>query len=114
MKQNLPTQKLKDIDKNLLELEESLYKHKKYYDYDDFEYKGIRDVENLFNQSTDGDYYKSIRTISVFDDKNNYIEYEINGDKDKILSVKYYLDMIRPYLRDIINDHKTQENGKFK
>ena len=29
-----------------------------------------------------------------------------------MLSVKKYLDMIRPYLSDIINDHKTQ--GKLK
>ena len=30
------------------------------------------------------------------------------GDKGKNLSIKEYLDMIRPYLSDIINDHKTQ------
>ena len=28
------------------------------------------------------------------------------------LSIKEYLNMIRPYLRDIINDHKTQ--GEWK
>ena len=28
--------------------------------------------------------------------------------KDKILTTSGYLDMIRPYLSDIINDHKTQ------
>ena len=30
------------------------------------------------------------------------------GDKDKSLSIKEYIDVIRPYLIDIINDHKTQ------
>ena len=30
------------------------------------------------------------------------------GDQDKNLSIKEYLDMIRPYLSDIISDHKTQ------
>ena len=30
------------------------------------------------------------------------------GDKDKTLSIKEYLNMIKPYLRNIINDHKTQ------
>ena len=30
------------------------------------------------------------------------------GDKDKNLSNKEYLDMIRPYLSVIINDHKNQ------
>ena len=42
----------------------------------------------------------------------NYIEYESKGDKDKTLSIKEYLDMIKPYLSNIINDHKTQ--GKWK
>ena len=29
-------------------------------------------------------------------------------DKDKILSIKKYIDVIRPYLSDIINNHKAQ------
>ena len=90
-------------------MEGSLSKLKKYYDYDDAEYKGIRDIGNLFNQSIDEDYYKSIKTTNGFDNKNNYIEYENKGDKDKNLLSKKYLDMIRPYLSDIINHHKTQE-----
>ena len=32
--------------------------------------------------------------------------------ENKTLSIKEYLNMIRPYLKDIINDHKTQ--GKWK
>ena len=31
------------------------------------------------------------------------------GDKGKNLSIKKYLDMIKPYLSDIINNHKIQE-----
>ena len=54
--------------------------------------------------STDEDYYQPIKTKSAFN--GNYIKYESNGDKDKHLSVKKCLRMIRPYLRDIINDHK--------
>ena len=56
--------------------------------------------------SIDEDYYKPIITNSTFN--NNYIQYESKGNKDKNLSIKEYLDMIRPYLSDIINDHKTQ------
>ena len=108
-KKSLSESKIKVIEKNLLELEESLFKLKKYYDYDDAEYKGIRDTENLFNQSIDEDYYKPIKATNGFDNKNNHIEYESKGNKDKNLSRKKYLNMIRPYLRDIINDHKTQE-----
>ena len=55
-------------------------------------------------ESDKEDYYKPIRTGNAF--SNNYIEYESNGDK--ILSTKEYLDMIRQYVSDVINDHKTQ------
>ena len=34
------------------------------------------------------------------------------GDKDKTLSIKEYLNMIKPYLSNKINNHKTQ--GKWK
>ena len=35
-------------------------------------------------------------------------------DKFKFLSVKEYLDMIRQYLSDIINDHKTHTDWKIQ
>ena len=38
-KNNLSTQKLKEIEENLYELEKGLFKRKKFYDYDDIEYK---------------------------------------------------------------------------
>ena len=41
-KKNLSNSKIKNIEKSLFELERSLNKLKKYYDYDDIEYKGIR------------------------------------------------------------------------
>ena len=59
-KKNLFTPKMNEIEHNLLELEENLFKSKKYYDYDDTEYKGIRDVKNLIDLSIDEDYYKPI------------------------------------------------------
>ena len=67
-----------------------------------------KEVGNLFNQSIDENYYKPIITNSAFN--SNYIEYESKGDKDKILLIKEYLDMIRPYLSNIINDHIAQGN----
>ena len=48
-KKNLFAPKMKEIERNLLELEENLFKPKKYYDYDDTEHKGIRDVKDLFD-----------------------------------------------------------------
>ena len=41
-----------------------------------------------------------IKAINGFVNKNNYIEYESEGDKDKNLSLKEYLDMIRTYSSD--------------
>ena len=68
-------------------------KLKKYYNYDDIKYKGIRDIRNLFDLSIDENYYKSIRTNSAFN--GNYIEYESIGDKDETLTIKEYLDTTR-------------------
>ena len=61
--------------------------------------------------SIDEDYYKPIITNNAFN--NNYIQYERKGNKDKILTTNEYLDMIRPYLSDISNDHKTQGEWKI-
>ena len=41
---NLFDSKIKEIERNLTELEENLSKTKKYYDYDDIEYNGIRNI----------------------------------------------------------------------
>ena len=41
---NLPTQKIKEIEKNLFELAKNISELKKYYYCDDIKYKGIRDV----------------------------------------------------------------------
>ena len=59
-------------------------------------------LERLLGESKD--YYKPIKPVISFND--NYIEYKSNGDKNKNLSPKEYLDIIEPYLSDIINDHK--------
>ena len=93
-KKNLFASKIKEIEGNLTELEANLFKTKKYYDYDDIEYKGIRNVKDLFNLSIDEDYYKPIITKSAFN--NNYIQYESKRDKGKNLSIKKYLNMIKP------------------
>ena len=53
-----------------------------------------------------------IKITNGFDNRNNYIEYQSKGDKDKILLPEEYLKMITPYLGDVINEHKTQEVWK--
>ena len=58
-------------------------------------------------------YYKPIRVRNFW--SNNYIEYESNSDRYKTLSVKEYLNKIRPYLKDIIYNlqKSVRTHGKF-
>ena len=61
--------------------------------------------------SIDEDYYKPIIAKSDFD--GGFIQYESKGEKGKNLSIKRYLNMIKPYLIDIINNHKTRGLGRY-
>ena len=61
--------------------------------------------QNLKNNLTflepEEDYYKPVRTDKF--DSNSYIEYEINGDRNKFLSLKKYVKEVKTYLKNIIN-----------
>ena len=59
--------KIKEIERNLTKLEENLFKTKKYYDYDDLEYRGIKNVRGLFDLLIDEDYYKPIIRREAFE-----------------------------------------------
>ena len=65
----------------------------------------------MFDLSIDEDYYKPIIARGAFNDC--YIQYESKVDKRKNLSIKEYLNIIKPYLSDIINDHKTCGLGRY-
>ena len=65
----------------MLKLENNLSKQKKYYDYDDIKYRGIRDVKILLVLSINEYYYKPIITNIAFN--ISYIEYESKGNNDK-------------------------------
>ena len=82
------------------------YKH---VDHDDLDYYGIREIENLFDDYNDNDYYKPISVKSSFNE--SYKKYESRGDKDKTLSVEQYLNVIVPYLKELINNHKAIKNN---
>ena len=43
---------------------------------------------------------------------NNYIEYR--SERDKLLTAEEYLALIEPYLRDLINDHKSKGEWKIQ
>ena len=45
---------------------------------------------------------------------NNYINYERNSDRNKILSFEEYLDKIRPYLKDVIDNLKKSDTSKIQ
>ena len=59
-----------------------------------------------FTFNPEKDYYEPKKTVSAFNSNN--IKYESIGDKDKNLLIKEYIDIIRPYLSDIINNHQAQ------
>ena len=118
----LSVSEIKKARKNLTELKKSS-RFKKFHggiDYDDLdnydynydggndgdEYKKIGSIRRLF-KGFDKDYYKPIRTDYAFGEKNNnYIEYKSKGNIYENLSPEEYLKIIRPYLRDLINNHK--------
>ena len=119
---HLSTPEIEGSRKNLIELRKSLRFRKfhgdidsvDYHDLDNYddnyddddEYRKIESVRRLFKEF-DRDCYKPIRTDDDFGGRrNNYIEYTSRGDRYENLSPERYLDMIRPYLRDLINHHK--------
>ena len=61
--------KIKQIEKNYFKTD------KTHYDYDDIEYKEIRDVRNLFDLSIDKDYCKPTRSNALNALNDNYFEY---------------------------------------
>ena len=65
----------------------------------------------MFDLSIDEDYYEPIIVKTAFD--GNFIQYESKGDKGKNLSIKRYLKMIKPYLSDLITNHKTHGSPRY-
>ena len=61
----------------------------------------IRDIKKLFEHEEEENYYKPVRVSNFW--SNNYIEFENNGDRNKPLSVKKYLN------KKIISKNLTRE-----
>ena len=57
-------------------------------------------------------YYKPVRASNFW--SNTYFEYESIGNRNKILSVAEYLNKIRPYLKDIINNLRKSDTWKIQ
>ena len=63
----------------------------------------------MFDADNNEDYYKPILIKSSFDERYKY--YESRADKDKKLLIEQYLNMIKPYLSDLINENKAVETN---
>ena len=116
----LSRSELKEIKKNLYNIEKRkqfeskktkryLDELDKYHYHHDYEYRGIKKIQNLFKLSIDKDYYKQILVKSGY---NNYIQYE--SKEDKILTLKEYLALIEQYLRKLINYYKNKGEWKLQ
>ena len=73
--------------------------------------KVLRGIRVLVESDND-QFFKPIKVVYAF--SSNCIEYESDGDNDKSLSIKEYLNKIRPYLSDMIKDFKTQGEWKIE
>ena len=70
-----------------------------------FKYNTTHGLDYLLNKLVEEDYYKPTEVKSAFD--GSYMLYESEGDKDSRLSIDKYFNIIRPYLKDMIDDHKS-------
>ena len=77
-----------------------------------YQYNITWDIGYLFNEITKEDCYEPIEIKSAFD--GNYIEYESRGDNNGNLSLDEYLNIIRPYLRDMIDNYKAHSEWKIQ
>ena len=90
---------LDELDKKFLKLDE-------YHDDDDFEFRRIENVQDLFKMLI----YKPTLVKSGYN--NNYIQYESKGDN--VLTVEEYLALIEPYLIVLINYYKNKSEWKIQ
>ena len=114
---NFPKSELKEIRKHLYNIENKneLETTKKYLDeldkkilklnkYEDF--IGIENIRDLFSILN----YEPILVKTGFD--NNYLEYRSEGNNS--LSFEEYLNLIRPYLEDLVNAKKDKGEWKLQ
>ena len=70
----------------------------------------IRYIKNFFEQEEN--YQKPARVRNFL--SKNYVEYKSNGDRNKTLSIKKYLDKTKPYLKDIKNNLRKSDKLKIQ
>ena len=77
-----------------------------------YQYNTTHGFNYLFNKQGEEDYYKPTKVKSAFD--GSYVLYESKGDKDARLSTDEYFDIIRPYLKNMIDNHKSKGEWKIQ
>ena len=97
---------LKNIGKYLKKLNNDFKKFQKYQDNKPY------GLDYLFNELNGEDYYEPREINSAFD--GSYMLYESRGDKDYKLALYEYFDVIRPYLKDMIDDYKSKGEWKIQ
>ena len=95
---------LKRINKYLKNFKNDLDKLQKY------QYNITHGIDYLFNE--EDDYYKPKEVKRAFD--GGYVLYESRGASDDRLSIDEYFNIIRPYLKDLIDDHKSKDEWKIQ
>ena len=110
---------------NLTKFKKSVKSKKFHADIDSVDYENLNNFDNSYNFADDDKYraigsirtlfkeldrdYKPIRTDGGFAGRNNnYIEYTSKGERYESLFLlpKEYLDVIRPYLKILVNNLK--------
>ena len=92
------------ISRYFRNFKKDLEKFKKY------QYNITYGLNYLFNEEED--YYEPTEIKSAFDD--TYMLYESRGDNDAKLSLEDYFNIIRPYLKDNIENHNTRGEWKIQ
>ena len=87
---------MNELDKIILSLD-------KYNDDDNY------DIKNLFKIPINKDYKPKLIKSGF---NNNYLEYR--SESNDLLSFEEYLDLIKPYLKVLINDHKNKGEWKIQ
>ena len=95
---------LKKIDKYPKNFKNDFEKLQKY------QHSITYDLDYLFNELDEVDYYEPKEVKSAFD--GSYILYESKTDEDARLSIDEYFDIIRPYLKDMIDSRKARNEWK--
>ena len=93
---------LNELDKKIIKLNEYNNNNNNNNNNNDF-IENVRDLFNIVN-------YEPILIKTGFD--NNYLEYRSEGNDS--LSFEEYLNLIKPYLNDLINDKKDKGEWKLQ